>query len=197
MDLIPISQKKELEILSILKKIGFFGKDIYEFITLFNTGVLSKEQPKVVDILKKIEDNYVNVQVVKDKILIKSQEEVAAENSVNILKEWVVISALKRVSRELFEAGYLPDTKIGFKKENVGFPYVEQINEKGEKEFVEYPSSKLFLVHDDIWKFILTRSIVKHSKEYDFFYLYDLVDIENYFLVDIEKRVLKNTFVMK
>lgn len=196
-DLIPITENHRLEAEEAVAKNKMFGS-IDQFIAMYNGEILNVRTPIVSEMAIKLADSFKNLSIVNNKLVIETKSEVAARNSIVLLKNWEVVSKLKRLATTLIDESYDPDTKIVFSKTAPGRPLIEILDAEGEIKLVNHWSvGKITNSNADLANNLFTRNIVK---TYDneglesYFNIEDLIDVDDTFLQEVETLIVSNTF---
>lgn len=202
--LIAVNEKQEQLLKDKLSKYKMFGTP-EQFIALYNSGVINSSNDLIKDIADSLEEAYVNVSRNSKRILIRSLEEVAAENISELIKGWEILSKIKRFANYLAEESYPADTKIIFSNSrNPGTPLIEVPTldkETGEVKEINldthWASEKITSSTADLLRNkVAAVYMKKYENDDDCIYLnmFDLVDLDNSFLVDIQDLLLEKTF---
>lgn len=202
--LMPVNEAKEQELKNKLAKNKLFGTP-EQFIELYNSGVVNTNNDSVREMADEIVETYVNVSKNNKRILTRTLEEVAAENISEMIRGWEILSKIKRFSNYLVDETYPSDTKIIFlKKKSPGTPMLEnpiidpKTNEVTGIELVYHWASEKMAA--SLLEMQRNKIVAVYLKKYEgteegcYINIFDLVDLDNAFLLDIQEILLKKTF---
>lgn len=203
-NLVPVNEAKEQEFKDKLAKYKVFGSP-EQFIELYNSGVISPSNELVKGFVDEMLDTYVNIAKNRNKILARTLEEVAAENISEMVRGWEILSKIKRFSNYMVDESYPAESKIIFLKDRMyGIPLLENpiINSKTQEmegiELVTHWASDK--IANSLTEMLSNKIVAVYLKKYegeeDGYYVnvFDLVDLDNSFLIDIQNKFIEKTF---
>lgn len=196
--LVPVNEELKNKFLATLKKnFGFTDADM--FINMVNSKVFDMKNSIVKDTYDELFNSYKNINQINNRIVIDSNTELAVKNSIKLLMDWEILIKLKRLATFLVDEEYNPDTKIVFNEDSNGKPLIEVIDAENKAELVSHwASEKIVKNHSEFANNIFTSHFVRDYEDNAcYFLIEDLIDIDDSFLVDIEKMLLKNSFADK
>lgn len=199
--LIPAYEDSREQMEGALKQRRLPIHTIEDFIHAYNDGFLHPKNPVVVELTKLLVDLFVNVAISKDRLLIRSSEDVACENAIKRLKEWKTVIKLKRLASTLIDEEYGDETRIVFTSDKQGVPQYEFYNVEVGGAVIEphWSSEKIIMKNSELANNNLIRHLIK---EYPgagtegvtaecYFDIVDFIDIDDSFILDIEKELVK------
>lgn len=202
--LVPVNKAKEQELKDKLSKFKVFGSP-EQFIELYNSGVISASNDLVREFTDEILDTYINITKNRSRILTRTLEEVAAENISEMVRGWEILSKIKRFSNYMVDESYPADAKIIFLQDRMpGTPLVENpiidpdTQEVTKVELVPHWASDK--VAASLNEMLTNKIVAVYLKKYDgeevgcYLNVFDLVDLDNSFLLDVQDVFLKKTF---
>lgn len=196
-DLIPVNETTKAEIDAMFSKQNMFSS-VDQFIAMYNSEILTPQNPAVKKIAESIEKAYKNISLSNRKIIILSPSEVAAENSIKLLTDWTVLIKLKRLANNLLDEEYPVETKIVFTKDKPGLPQIEVFNEE-EQTFIltkYWGADKIVNQTSQLAENLLARNLIRdygNNGDSCYFSMVDLIDINDDFINNIERELLANT----
>ena len=196
--LVPVNEELKNKFLATLKKnFGFTDADM--FINMVNSKVFDMKNSIVKDTYDELFNSYKNINQINNRIVIDSNTELAVKNSIKLLMDWEILIKLKRLATFLVDEEYNPDTKIVFNEDSNGKPLIEVINAENKAELTSHwASEKIVKNHSEFANNIFTSLFVRDYEDNScYFLIEDLIDIDDSFLIEIEKMLLKNSFADK
>lgn len=195
--LIKVSEEKVQDVQNKLQKLKVFSNP-EQFISFYNSGMLSGNNPEIKDIAKAIDKAFLNVKQFANKLIIKTQEEVAFDSCIELLQGWKTVATMKRVAYQMLEESFEPDTKLLFISNKPGVLHYEGLSEDGEEIIVQQywmrdkivPSNKA-LVNN----VFLGKSVFEYDAEKEIIgiKLSDITDVDDSFILDIQKELIEKT----
>ena len=196
-DLIPFSDQAQEELQQKLTKTRMFP-NASVFIDSYNSGLLNTSTGIIQELAETVDKAFRNVNLVNRRFIVRSQEEVAFDSAIEMLTDWKLLSALKRLSITLLEEGYTPDTLLVFTKDKPGVLHLETFSEDMENPLELYwQKEKLFNSINELTNNMFLRPVLKsydNAKDAIYLELENVIDINDSFILDIEKLILENTF---
>lgn len=197
-ELIPVNQELKAHIEKKAQEVRMFGS-IEQFITMFNAEILKATNPVVKEMAEEIQRCYKNVSLVGSKLIIETPAELACEASIKLLQDWQIIIKLKRLAMNLLDENYPINGKIVFTPDKNGFPQIETLTEDGNVDLVKHWTGyKIVSDNSAFANNLFTRRIVETYTEDGlscYFNVAELIDIDDSFILEIEKAIYKNTFL--
>lgn len=195
--LIKVSDEKVLEVQNKLQKLKVFSNP-EQFISFYNSGMLSGNNPEIKDIAKAIDRAFLNVKQFSNKLIIKTQEEVAFDSCIELLQGWKAVATMKRVAYQMLEESFEPYTKLLFISSKPGVLHYEGLSDDGEEILIQQywmrdkivPSNKA-LVNN----IFLGKSVFEYDAEKEIIgiKLSDITDVDDSFILDIQKELIEKT----
>lgn len=196
-DLIPINQETQATVEKFISENKIFGS-IDQFISMYNGAFFNPKNEQVAKAAHLIENSYKNVSLANNKIIIESPSEVAIKNILHLVENWNVVVKLKRLATTLLDEGYDTDTKIVFTSTRQGVPLIETLDTTGEISLLtHWTSSKVVNKTADLANNLFTSKLVKDydgEGESAYLNLSDIIDVNDSFLLDIERTLIEKTF---
>lgn len=84
------------------------------FMTIYNNNLINKSNSEIDKIAKEITDTYKNISLLNRKFIVKSNEEVIAEEFEVLFPHIAFIANLKRIASDILKENYPEDTLIVF-----------------------------------------------------------------------------------
>lgn len=195
--LIPVSQEKVAKAQEKLTKV-YKSFTVEQFIDLYNAGLLPSGNAKVKDIASNIASAYQNVKSFANKLVIKTEEEVAFDASIELLKAWKTVSTLKRITTQMLEESFEPDTNLLFIANKPGVVHFEGLDENGEITIEPYwlrdkvVTSNKALANN----IFLGKSVFEYDPEEKIIgiKLSDVSQIDDSFALKLQKDLIETTF---
>lgn len=203
-NLVPVNKAKEQELKDKLSKFKVFGSPD-QFIELYNSGVISASNDLVREFTDEILDTYINITKNRSRILTRTLEEVAAENISEMVRGWEILSKIKRFSNYMVDESYPADAKIVFLRDRMpGTPMIENpVVDPDTQEVIKVelvPHWASDKVAASLNEMLTNKIVAVYLKKYDgeedgcYLNVFDLVDLDNSFLLDVQDVFLKKTF---
>lgn len=197
--LIEVSQEKVNSAKEKLKKLKLFT-DPEQFISFFNSGFLSVNSPEIKDAAKTVAAAYRNVKLFGNKLIIKTEEEVAFDTSLELLRGWRAVSTLKRVAVEMLEESFAVDTLLLFTDKSPGIIHYEGLSEDGESIVLQKYWMRDRVVGGNaalVNNIFLGKYVFEYSTSPEEniigIKLSDVVDIDDSFILDIQNQLIAKT----
>lgn len=169
-----------------------------QFIGLFNSGIISVNNPLVKDVVKAITQAYINVRQFGNKIIVRSEEEVAFDTSIELLKGWRIVSTMKRIALQMLDESFAPDTTLLFYENKPGILHFEGLIEGIDETIHQYwLREKLFPSNASLVNNIfLGKYVFEYDQEEEILglKLSDVVDIDDSFILETKKDLIARTF---
>lgn len=207
--LFPVNDECLAKVDNVLKRNKMFYS-VEQFIDMYNKGILSQNSEVVKDFAELISNSYKNINISNRKLIVETASEFACQNAIELLNSWKAIIKLKRIATNIFNEEYPVDTKIVFDKEKEGIPQIEtfEVSQDSETgELIKIPiltthwsSERIVSRNEILARNIFTKNILKtynNDEDSCYFLIEDLVDIDDSFMLEVEKIILSNTFLEK
>lgn len=196
-NLIPFSEQAQEALQQKLTKTRMFP-NASVFIDSYNSGLLNTSTGIIQELAETVDKAYRNVNLINKRFIVRSQEEVAFDSAIEMLTDWKLLSALKRLSITLLDEGYTPDTLLVFTKDKPGVLHLETLSDDEENPLELYwQKEKLFNSINDLVNNMFLKPVLKsydNAKDAIYLELENVIDIDDTFILDIEKLILENTF---
>ena len=193
MKLIPINQDKAIKFEEKLRNIPYLSNP-EQFIFLINKGLLNIKANEILKLLEEIQSTYINIRLINNKLILRSEQEVATERCQYLFKQLNVVSALKRFANNLKNEDFEDNTKIVFEKSvHKGKPLVELKNNNIAKPTIHWSSEKVVDGVEEIAKNIYLTSIVltyDNDPNKCYFLLGDLLNLDDSFILPLQDYIL-------
>jgi len=197
--LIEVSSDKVNLAKEKLKKLKLFT-DPEQFISFFNSGFLSVNSPEIKDVARTVASAYRNVKLFGNKLIIKTEEEVAFDTSLELLRGWRAVSTLKRVAVEMLEESFAVDTLLLFTDKSPGIIHYEGLSEDGENIVIQKYWMRDKVVAGNaalVNNIFLGKYVFEYSTSPEEniigIKLSDVVDIDDSFILDIQNQLITKT----
>lgn len=183
------------------------------FIAMYNADLLKHNDLTIKEIAKEISEAYINVELKNNKLIVKSEEEVNAENCLALLSYYKGVISLKHLAENLFDEGYPTETKIVFDNEKKGVPLIElkipnEDDSENKEEYTiklekHWSTDSIFKDNQEIANNIFTRQILmrypnegtyNNNPNSCYFLIEDLIDVDVSFIEDVRKILFEKTF---
>lgn len=192
--LIEINEEKTRILNEELQKVGLFSS-AEQFIEFYNSGMITTSMPVIKNLADLVQDTYRNVKSYSKKFVVLTEEEVAFDTTIELLKAWKLVSALKRVALQMLDESFPADTKMVFLKSHAGV--LHYVTDEYAQTLEKYwTQEKLFSGHATLYNNIFLRPYVKvYNEEEDSLYikLEDVVDLDDSFIIDYSNSLIKQT----
>lgn len=113
MDFMPIDQEMAIEFENKMAK-NLLYRSTDNFITIYNNNLINRNNPEIDSIAKAIVDIYKNISLVSRQFIVKSKEEVVAEEFEVLFPHISFVATLKRISKDILSDNYPEDTLLVF-----------------------------------------------------------------------------------
>lgn len=196
--LIPVSEEKVRIATEEIKKIMPVGASPEYFISSYNLGILSSGNPLVKEAVKSIVSAYKNLKLYSNKIVIRTEEEVAFDTSIELLKAWRLVSTIKRFALQMLDEHFAPDTKLLFISSKPGIIHYEGLSEESDDIIQQYwLKEKVFGGNSSLVNnLFLGKYVFEYDAEQEILgiNLKDIIDIDDSFIKETVKDLIAKTF---
>lgn len=113
MNHIPINKEKAEQFEERLGR-HLLYRSTDNFMTIYNNNLINKSNDEIEKVAREITDTYKNISLVNRKFIVKSKEEVIAEEFEVLFPHIAFIANLKRIATDILNDNYPEDTLIVF-----------------------------------------------------------------------------------
>lgn len=99
--------------------------DVDTFINLFNSGLINSKNDSIKEIVESLTKGYSNIASQKNRIYVKSREEVILEQSGFLINEFSLAAIMKRIATNMKDEEYPENTKLILSSDHPGNIYLE------------------------------------------------------------------------
>lgn len=120
MNFVPVNKEYAQEFEERLGKHMLY-RSTDNFITIYNNNLINKNNSEIKKVAKEITEVYKNINLLNNKFIVKSKEEVVSEEFEVLFPHVAFIATLKRIASDILADNYPNDTVIVFteKEQNV------------------------------------------------------------------------------
>lgn len=109
------------------------------FMTIYNNNLINKSNDEIDKVAKEITEVYKNISLVNRKFIVKSNEEVIAEEFEVLFPHIAFIANLKRIASDILNDNYPEDTLMVFTEKD---PNVVQVHDPTAEKLVQYEGAE-------------------------------------------------------
>lgn len=113
MNYIPVDREKAEKFEEKLAK-NLLYRSTDNFITIYNNNLINKNNDEIDSIAKEITETYKNISLLNRKFIVKSNEEVIAEEFEVLFPHIAFVATLKRIAQDIINDNYPEDTLMVF-----------------------------------------------------------------------------------
>lgn len=113
MNYIPVDREKAEKFEEKLAK-NLLYRSTDNFITIYNNNLINKNNDEIDSIAKEITETYKNISLLNRKFIVKSNEEVIAEEFEVLFPHISFVATLKRIAQDIINDNYPEDTLMVF-----------------------------------------------------------------------------------
>lgn len=113
MELIPVNKRKAEEFEDKLSR-DLFHRSSDNFIAIYNNKLINVNNSEINKTAQEIVQTYKNVSISNGKFIVKSKEEIIAEEFIVIFPHILFIATLKRIAKDILSENYPQDTEFIF-----------------------------------------------------------------------------------
>lgn len=117
MDFIPINEERAQEFEDRLSK-NLLYRSTDNFIAIYNNKLINRSNDEIDAVAKEVVEVYKNISLVNRQFIVKSKEEVIAEEFEVLFPHIAFIATLKRIANDILSENYPEDTRLVFNEEN-------------------------------------------------------------------------------
>ena len=117
MDFIPINEELAQEFEDRLSK-NLLYRSTDNFIAIYNNKLINRSNDEIDKVAKEVVETYKNISLVNRQFIVKSKEEVIADEFEVLFPHIAFIATLKRIAGDILNENYPEDTKLVFNEEN-------------------------------------------------------------------------------
>ena len=117
MDFIPINEELAQEFEDRLSK-NLLYRSTDNFIAIYNNKLINRSNDEIDKVAKEVVEIYKNISLVNRQFIVKSKEEVIADEFEVLFPHIAFIATLKRIAGDILNENYPEDTKLVFNEEN-------------------------------------------------------------------------------
>lgn len=117
MDFIPINEERAQEFEDRLSK-NLLYRSTDNFIAIYNNKLINRSNDEIDAVAKEVVEVYKNISLVNRQFIVKSKEEVIAEEFEVLFPHIAFIATLKRIANDILRENYPEDTRLVFNEEN-------------------------------------------------------------------------------
>lgn len=180
MTLIPRNKEDAVKLERKLSRIPAYQSS-EQFIMVYNQDLVSNKNSEVNSIARELILTYKNVEKVGDKIVVLSEEELAANTAMFIVDKVTLVAQLKRIADNIAHENYSNNTKIIFKQADTGIIYIldDHINE----EIIYEGSERIFGLNEKVANNPFLIPLLHGYKDEDaYINIVDLLEIDTSFI---------------
>ena len=128
---IPRDKQRAEEFEQRLSKNIMF-RSVDQFISVYNSRIINVNNDEIDKVAKEIVDVYKNIELSNKKFIVKSAEEVTADEFEVIFPHISFIATLKRIAKDVLQDGYPEDTLMVFTESKSNVVHLhDPTNEEG------------------------------------------------------------------
>lgn len=113
MNYIPVDKEKAEKFEEKMAK-NLLYRSTDNFMTIYNNNLINKNNDEIDSIAKEITETYKNISLLNRKFIIKSNEEVIAEEFEVLFPHIAFVATLKRIAQDIINDNYPEDTLMVF-----------------------------------------------------------------------------------
>lgn len=179
----------------ITEKLGnTFFKDAENFVSAYNSGMVSKNNNEISEIANDLVEAYKDVQIKGNQIIFISKSEIFLSESLEALEPWTILVKIKREVEDAITLNVINEnSSIAFTPDAVGYVTYVKHNESGEEVLEKIGIEKTFSRQDLIIPLFDKYSSSENSYDNTYFFkARDFVELDDSFISRIHEDILNS-----